>query len=182
MFLEKIELSYVAPCIVEANKVRAEANLSRDVSEIMPYLNSIIKKATYIKGKPLITFPKNSRVITLHPRRVMIIKALNSTDVMQVLDLLRDLINETYEKKNEIEPCYESRVHSTLEVFSRLPKTNCGQCGEKTCLAFATKLLRWEQELKNCRPLFTAEYEKLRKPLMEILEPLGFEIHPEMKE
>ncbi len=176
MFLEKIDMSYVAPCIVEANKVRAEAALSRDVSEIMPYLNAIIKKATFIKEKPLITFPENSRVITLYPRKVRIIKALNSTDVMSILDWLKNLINTTYEKRNEIEPCYESRTQSTLKVYSKLPQTNCGECREKTCLAFATKLLRWEQKLENCRPLFTEENEKPRKALIEILEPLGFEI------
>lgn len=54
MFLDKTEMSYVAPCIVEANKVRAEANLSRDVSEIMPYLNAIIKKAKEKQNRTLL--------------------------------------------------------------------------------------------------------------------------------
>jgi len=31
---------------------------------------------------------------------------------------------------------------SALVVWKLLPKTNCGQCGEKTCRAFASKLVQ----------------------------------------
>ena len=27
-----------------------------------------------------------------------------------------------------------------IEIFKKLPKTNCGECGVPTCLAFAMKL------------------------------------------
>ncbi|MCD4804854.1 MAG: hypothetical protein K8R07_04170, partial [Desulfobacterales bacterium] len=29
---------------------------------------------------------------------------------------------------------------SGIEIFKKLPKTNCGKCGVPTCLAFAMKL------------------------------------------
>ncbi|MBI5231106.1 MAG: acetyl-CoA decarbonylase/synthase complex subunit gamma [Coriobacteriales bacterium] len=37
-----------------------------------------------------------------------------------------------------------------LDIFKLLPKTNCGECGTPTCLAFAMKLAQGQAELTLC--------------------------------
>ncbi|MBA4370087.1 MAG: acetyl-CoA decarbonylase/synthase complex subunit gamma [Coriobacteriaceae bacterium] len=37
-----------------------------------------------------------------------------------------------------------------LDIFKQLPKTNCGDCGVPTCLAFAMKLAQGQAELASC--------------------------------
>ncbi len=37
-----------------------------------------------------------------------------------------------------------------IEIFKKLPKTNCGECGVPTCLAFAMKLAAGQAELAAC--------------------------------
>ena len=37
-----------------------------------------------------------------------------------------------------------------IEIFKLLPKTNCGECGVPTCLAFAMKLASGKAELSTC--------------------------------
>ncbi len=39
---------------------------------------------------------------------------------------------------------------SAIEIFKFLPKSNCGECGLPTCLAFAMKLANKKAELKEC--------------------------------
>jgi len=39
---------------------------------------------------------------------------------------------------------------SGIEIFKKLPKTNCGKCGVPTCLAFAMKLAAGQAELDAC--------------------------------
>lgn len=39
---------------------------------------------------------------------------------------------------------------SGLDIFKQLPKTNCGDCGVPTCLAFAMKLAQGGAELEQC--------------------------------
>jgi acetyl-CoA decarbonylase/synthase complex subunit gamma len=39
---------------------------------------------------------------------------------------------------------------SGIEIFKNLPKTNCGDCGVPTCLAFAMKLAQGQAELDSC--------------------------------
>jgi len=43
-----------------------------------------------------------------------------------------------------------------IEIFKKLPKTNCGECGVPTCLAFAMKLAAGQAELAAC-PYVSAE-------------------------
>jgi len=37
-----------------------------------------------------------------------------------------------------------------IEIFKLLPKTNCKECGDPTCLAFAMKLATGKAELAAC--------------------------------
>ena len=176
MFLEEITVSRVSPCLADASKIRLRAELTDDIAEIMPYLNSVIKNATYNPKGLSFTFMKEGRLFTLYPRQLTLAKALNTTDARQVLDWLKELINNTYRRRNEIEPCFETRTRPTaMEIYQWLPRTNCRQCGETVCLAFAAKLLMGEQAIDHCRPLFTEEYLHLKEAMLELVEALGYE-------
>ncbi|MGB6341038.1 MAG: (Fe-S)-binding protein, partial [Candidatus Aminicenantaceae bacterium] len=39
---------------------------------------------------------------------------------------------------------------SGLDIFKLLPRTNCGDCGVPTCMAFAMKLAQKKAELSEC--------------------------------
>jgi acetyl-CoA decarbonylase/synthase complex subunit gamma len=60
---------------------------------------------------------------------------------------------------------------SPIDVYMLLPKTNCKECGEENCMAFATKLVNREVTLKQCPPLLKKENEKAYKKLWEMLKP-----------
>lgn len=60
---------------------------------------------------------------------------------------------------------------SPTEVYKYLPRTNCKECGEENCMAFAAKLVNREVTLDKCPPLSTEKYEEARKALWEMLKP-----------
>ncbi len=35
-----------------------------------------------------------------------------------------------------------------IELYKKLPKTNCGDCGQPSCLAFATQVVGFEPQAK----------------------------------
>jgi hypothetical protein len=39
---------------------------------------------------------------------------------------------------------------TVLEVLKHLPRTNCGDCGQPTCLAFATQVIKEGEDLAKC--------------------------------
>jgi 4Fe-4S ferredoxin len=47
------------------------------------------------------------------------------------------------------------RAPRHLDIWELLPRTNCRQCGEATCLAFAVGLLQQKRKLNECLPLMT---------------------------
>ncbi len=177
MLLKDVEITYVSPCLADPSKIRLKARFSDDISEGMPYLNAVQKNAVYNHDASTLTLFKEYRLITLYPQTMTMIKALNTTDARQVIEWLQDLINDTYSRKDEIEPDYqmEKRPHP-LQLYSWLPGTNCRQCGRPTCLSFALYLFIGEEELKKCKPLYIEEYREQKEVLLELAAALGHEI------
>ena len=65
---------------------------------------------------------------------------------------------------------------SPLDVYKLLPRTNCKECGEENCMAFATKVVNREVSLEKCPPLLTKKYEKSYMQLKEMLKPAVREV------
>jgi len=63
------------------------------------------------------------------------------------------------------------REISPIDVYKYLPKTNCRECGESNCMAFATRVVNGELSLAACPPLYSEEYQKERQQLEELLDP-----------
>jgi len=68
------------------------------------------------------------------------------------------------------------RELSPIDVYKLLPRTNCKECGEENCMAFATKVVNREVPIEKCPPLLTKEYEKAYKQLKEMLKPAVKEV------
>jgi acetyl-CoA decarbonylase/synthase, CODH/ACS complex subunit gamma len=63
------------------------------------------------------------------------------------------------------------REISPIDVYKLLPKTNCQECHESNCMAFATRLVNGELVLTDCPPLFTAGYQTACRDLGLLLAP-----------
>ena len=181
--LKDINITFVAPCIADPKKIRLIAYFSNNVAEVFPYLNAVMKSATYNKEGPTLNFSKERRMVNIYSHKVAIAKADEIVDAWKILAYIKDLINNTYNKKDSIVPNYERKVRATaLEIYGWLPKTNCKQCSETTCLAFAVKLLLGEQNIINCKPLFTKRYEDKKSIMLDIVEALGYEVPEDFEE
>jgi len=48
-----------------------------------------------------------------------------------------------------------------LDLYKKLPKTNCGDCGQPSCLAFATQVVGYGHELGGCPHLEEAVFKEI---------------------
>src|SRR5512136_1985941 len=59
-----------------------------------------------------------------------------------------------------------------IQIFKLLPKTNCGQCGVPTCLAFAMNLAAGNAELAACKTVSEEAKTKLAEasapPILQV--------------
>jgi acetyl-CoA decarbonylase/synthase complex subunit gamma len=60
---------------------------------------------------------------------------------------------------------------SPIEIYKLLPGTNCKECGETNCMAFAAKLVNREATLKECTPLLDPKYTENYNKLWALLKP-----------
>ncbi len=59
-----------------------------------------------------------------------------------------------------------------MDIYPLLPQTNCGECGEANCMAFATKAAEYTLSIRLCLPLFRErEYAAKREKLEELMRP-----------
>lgn len=176
MYLEQIKMTFIQPCTADSERIRFKAKFSTDISEILPYINAVMKDAIYNKKLNSLTFKKEFRIITIYGMDLAVSKSINESEAYEIMDLVKDLVNNTYEKKDIIEPLHEMREKpTTLEVYKYLPKLNCKKCGEATCLAFASKLLSGTQTIKKCRPIYEEDNKENLDKMQDMLQMMGFE-------
>jgi acetyl-CoA decarbonylase/synthase, CODH/ACS complex subunit gamma len=63
---------------------------------------------------------------------------------------------------------------SPIMIYKLLPKTNCKECGQENCMAFATKIVNREVSIEDCPPL--KKNEKAYSELKDLLRPAVKEV------
>lgn len=176
MLLHKYDLKIVlSDCNPSSLKVNALADLSDDISEVLPYLNTALKGLQYYAEEKILTVKKEGRLISFRPRQIALTKLEDEKEAREVMEELKRIVNETYANKDHIKPTYTSRpTPRPLDIFKLLPGKNCKECGEPTCMAFAVKLVGQEIEITKCVLLYSQEYLEKQKVLLELLRDAGY--------
>jgi acetyl-CoA decarbonylase/synthase complex subunit gamma len=61
---------------------------------------------------------------------------------------------------------------SPLQIYKFLPGTNCLECGESSCMAFASALIERKKKIDACTPLIEKEeYAEKKAKLIDLLTP-----------
>jgi ArsR family metal-binding transcriptional regulator len=169
-FLREIYITHVMDCLADPTKIRVIAELSEDVQPVLPYLAALLPRAGYNHAAGIMTLLLGGRLLTVYPRVVTLAKALDEEDAQDVLEWLRDRINEADARRGELAPCLgRRRSPRILDAYKLLPGTNCGSCGELTCMALAARLIFGEAGPADCPRLRDAGFERNRERLAEWL-------------
>ncbi len=178
MLLDEYQLRIVLPdCNFSAETVNAIATLPKDISEVFPYLHTVLKGLQYIDKNKILTIKREGHLITFRPKEIAITKLEDEKEARRVMEELKQIINETYQRRDTIEPDYTMpRELKSSDILKLLPGTNCKECGERTCFAFSFKLIRHEVEISKCAALSSKEYEEKRKGLLKLLDASGYEV------
>jgi ArsR family metal-binding transcriptional regulator len=183
VLLHSCRIIRILPCIADPEKIRVIAEVSDEIHEVFPYLNAIIKGCIYNHPALTLTIRNEDKLITLHAMHVTMTLIEDEKEAHEMLNWLKDLINETYQKKDQIEPNYSSGDQlKPSDIQKLLPGTNCRECGFRSCLAFAFKLVDDKIEIVKCTSLFSDQFKEKRKVLLEMLQNAGLKVPPEFLE
>lgn len=177
MFLELIKIVHILPCLADPEKIRFIAYFDKNVSEVFPYLNTVLDGAIYNHEGKTLTIKKEGRLITLHPNKIAAGKVIDEDDAHQIISWIKEKINYCHDNKDSIEPSVDRRQKlSALDIYKLLPGTNCRRCKELTCIAFAVKLSGEDVSVLKCAELFSGNFTDKRAELLGLLKASGYSV------
>lgn len=138
------------------------AHLNQDVGEAIPYLNAVLGGFTFTKDPPSVTFKVHSKLITVHAKKIAINALKDEDEAVRIIEWLKREINSAWEKRKKIEPLYEVAPQpKVIEILKLLPKTNCKEFGQPTCMVFAAQVTEGAKGPDDCPPLDDTNREQL---------------------
>jgi len=153
-YLGSISLTRILPCLAEPGKIIVIGKPSRSLDEALPYLATLPGVIAFNPETLTLTFRRQPGFLTLYADKVYITQVKDSDEGLELLKALVDAVNATWEKRAELVAITAARrAPRWLDIWSLLPQTNCKQCGEATCMAFAAGLLQQTRELTECLPI-----------------------------
>ena len=155
MFVEYITLDHTRACFAEPGKIVVVGKLSRPIDALLPLLNAMLPNViSYNPRASVLVLRRRPGFITLLADTLYITQVKDADEGLELLNALRDLLNQTWEARETIQPRHEEhRTPRPLDVWELLPRTNCRECGEATCMAFGFALLEARRRVDECPPL-----------------------------
>lgn len=165
MLLESYTKEIFRPeCNPSFQSLHCVAHLDQDITDALPYLNATLGGFEYLKNPPAVTFRIHGKIITVHPREIAVNALRDEEEAEKIIQWLQREINDAWEKRVEIKPKYEGLPKpKLLEILKLLPKTNCRECGEATCMVFAARVAEGAKGPEQCPPLSEENRTKLER-------------------
>ena len=87
-------------------------------------------------------------------RRKVLLQGIALTVSAVLLAALVEAVNATWEHRDELTAVTHARRRPRpLDIYALLPQTNCKQCGEATCMAFAFGFIQQNRTITECPTL-----------------------------
>jgi len=153
----------------------AIARMDYDIDAVFPYLNAVWDGALYSPESRQLGWRIGDRRVALQPREI-IISDLPDRDTATVeMEALIAEINRVWMDRETLTPRHTPRKRLVvMEVYKRLPQTNCKLCGLPSCFAFAGQLTVGALSIELCSPLCgEPQYMPQREALLAMIAETG---------
>lgn len=124
---------------------------SQPLNQVILCLATLPEVIVYNPEACALTFRRQHGFMTLSSDKVYITKVKEVEEGLELLKVLTDAINAAWAHRAELVAVTAARIAPRLlDIWTLLPQTNCQQCGEATCMAFAAALLQQKRLLPEC--------------------------------
>jgi ArsR family metal-binding transcriptional regulator len=103
-------------------------------------------------------------LITVHGDKIAINALRDEAEADKILGWLKREINDTWNNHDNIDPSYEGVPKpKVIEILRLLPRTNCRECGEATCMVFAARMAEGAKGPEDCPPVNVENQQRLEE-------------------
>lgn len=135
--------------------------LDADVTQLFPYINAVAEGAEYYENPHHIIFTLDGIRCALYTDNAAASPFTGREQALEFIERLIAFLNDLDSRKESIEPDHKKIEYiPVLEIFKLLPRTNCGECGYPSCMAFAAALSKRETDKEKCPQYETQELQR----------------------
>jgi len=168
--IEGYEIVDRSPCLADPERFKVIAKVGRELDDVLPILFLSVPNARYSEssGTASYSFDRHN-VVVGHNGELAVTFIKDDEELVQLMGRIIGLLNRclTYAASGKKAPqslVEEKKKLSPMTIYGRLPQTNCRECGESGCYAFASLLFNREKELADC-PYTDAGLRKTLQPI-----------------
>jgi ArsR family metal-binding transcriptional regulator len=170
MLIEAYDVDLQCPaCEPGAEIWTATVTAAADLSELMPYVNAVVDRGQYAPSVPTLVWRDGPHKLFLRPHQFGVSNVRDRAQADARVAALVQFLNDTWEGRHRITPDHTTRTKpKVLDVLRLLPRSNCGDCGVPSCMAFAVALCEGDKNLEACPTLVTDPANDAPKRLIEL--------------
>jgi ArsR family metal-binding transcriptional regulator len=167
------QFSKLLVCLGDQSKFRMVARLHPAPGMMVETIASKFEKAVYSRRMNAALIKMQNTVITIYASGAVTMTRLGDAD--QAREILADVIGRINKSSEDADAkllCDQrgpALQIDPMEVTFHLPRTNCMQCGVKSCFYFSILLACSETTLEKCKPLQEKRYLANREALSRII-------------
>lgn len=169
-----LRIDCVRPSLTDPLKITLEAGLLKETGSLIRIMARLIRGGAYRPDPPVLAIEEEHRLVAISPTEIVISRANDLMDMCITLRTTVELFITAWGHRSSLEPEREPRLGiSAIEVFKRLPATNCGMCNNYSCMEFAAGLMAGRCRIEQCTPLYNGGDSRYLESLNWLLRALG---------
>lgn len=148
--------------------VMAMFKFENNISFLFPYINAVAEHAELHENPDLVRFIFKDAFCVVYPERCISSPFKDREEARDFRGELIDFLNDILEKKEQIIPKFKVfKKIAVPDILKLLPKTNCGECGFSSCMAFAAMLSKQRAVPSRCPHIGRPLNEQITYPVYD---------------
>ncbi len=141
-------------CLPHSTHYNILMGLETSIETLLPYLAAILPGCTYVHGTGVVQLMDRGHIVAIYPDRLTITDVRDNDEAEALCAEYFTLIKRAEREGPRLTPVlHRQRSVSVLDIYRKLPQTNCGLCQLPTCFAFAAAVFRRESPIAACKPV-----------------------------
>lgn len=130
----------------------AHFKVDADVSHLFPYVHAVGDDVLHYADPEVLKFKMGDFFVALYPPDIVVARLFDGREqAITFAHRLIDFLNSLESRKSHIKPVHNPLTRIQVpEMLRFLPMSDCGRCGFKTCMAFASALSRRKTQIMMC--------------------------------
>jgi len=172
--LSGLRITRIGSSVSDAVRLRVDMKPGKDLGALIPLVARLIRGGSYRPHPPTLAFEEEHRLLVISPEHLVFSRTDDLLDFWIMLRSMIDLIVAAWERRSVLKPDKGPRQGvGAIEIFKRLPGTNCGDCGSVNCMEFATSLFMTRAKMDQCPVIAEPKWSRNLESLKWIMSIIG---------